>query len=389
MTGMKWALLGISAAALLTGCTGFWKALPTTGTGGTGTGTASGVFYVLNQKTNQVVGFSFPTGSTTPTAVTGGSANLGAAGLTMTISPNGSFLYVSTAAGIYLYTIGSGGTLTLGNNGQVISADPAFAMTVDPSNAWLLEAITGTGTLSAIPILPTTGLYDSTLQVATAALPNSNVQQVAISPSGAANPYVFVALGAGGTAVLPFTAANSNPFGNESTIAVKNSQGAANTVAVDPTNRLVYVGETVAVTGTQTGGLRAFAIGATSLTEISSTPFATGGTGPSAILPTANYVYVANKAVSGSADGNITGFTITSTAGAYSLTTVNTIGAGVGTLGLAEDSTGTYLLAVNPGGSPDLNTYTFDTTTPGKLDAGATSATGTDPVVAVAIAAVP
>jgi hypothetical protein len=374
---------------LLAGCKGFWTAPPTTGT--PGTGTASGVFYVLNQKTSQVVGFSIPTGSTTPTAVTNGSANLAGAPLSMTIDPkSGSFLYVSTGAGIYLYTIGTGGTLTIGNSGQAISADPAFAMAVDPTDQWLVESIPGTGTLSAIPLDPTTGLSNSSVQVATVTLPNTNVQQVAISPSGAATPYVYVAMGAGGTEVIPFTAANATPFGSGVNIAVKGSGGGASAVAVDPSNRMVYIAETAAVSGTQSGGLRAFTIGASSLTEITKTAaYATGGTGPSAILPTANYVFVANKAVSGSTTGNITGFTIDSSAGVLSLTSVSTIAAGAGTLGLAEESTSTYVLAVNSGGGPDLSSYTFDTTTLGKLDAGKTGTTGTDPVVAVAIAAVP
>ncbi|MFZ0395488.1 MAG: hypothetical protein WCF17_00670 [Terracidiphilus sp.] len=388
MKGWKWALPGLIAAVLLAGCKGFWDALPTTGTGGT-PGAASGVFYVLNEKTAQVVGFSFASGSSTPAAVSGGSANLAAAPLAEVISPNGSFLYVSTTVGIYLYSIGTDGTLTEANSGEAISADAAYAMVVDPSDQWLVEAVSGTGVLSAIPIDSTTGLYNSSLQVATLTLPNTNVQQVAISPSGAADPYVFVAMGAGGTEVIPFAAGSSDPLGTAANIAVKNSNGAANTVAVDPSNRLLYVGETAAVSGTQTGGLRAFTIGATSLKEIAKTAYATGGTGPSAILPTADYVYVANKAVSGSSTGNITGFAVNSTAGAYSLSSLSTVAAGVGTEGLAEDSTSTYVLAVNAGGSPDLSTYTFDSTTAGKLDAGATIATGTDPVVAVAVAAVP
>jgi 6-phosphogluconolactonase len=388
MNGWKWALPGLIAAVLLAGCKGFWDAVPSNGGGGGG-GTASGVFYVLNQKSGQVVGFSFASGSSTPTSITGGAATLPAAPLAMAISPNGSFLYVSTTVGIYLYTIGTGGTLTQGNNNQAISTDPAFAMVVDPSGQWLVEAVSGTAALSAIPLDPTTGLYNSSIQLATLTLPNTNVQQLAISPASSANPYVFVAMGAGGTEVIPFTTGNSNPFGSGANIPVKNSSGSANAVAVDPTNRLLYVGETVAVSGTQTGGLRAFTIGATSLTEIAKTPYASAGLGPSAILPTANYVYVANKAVSGSGTGNIAGFSIVSTGGVYSLSSVNTVAAGVSTQGLAEESTGTYVLAVNAGGGPDLSTYTFDTTTPGKLDAGKTIATGTDPVQAVAVVAVP
>lgn len=383
----KWARLFLAAAPLLTGCKGFFDTPPTTGTG-TGTGSTSGVFYVLNQKTSQIAAYTIASGAVT--AVSGSPYALAAVPFTAAVSPNGGFLYVSTATGIYLYTIGTGGALTIGNSGAVISADPAYAMQVDPSGSWLVEVVSGTGTLNAIPLVSTTGLFDSSSSEKTIQLPSIAVQQLALSPASSTDPYVFVAMGAGGTAIVPFTATNTDPFGTVSTIAVKNTAGADNTVAVDTTNRLLYIGETVALTGTQTGGLRVFTIGANNaMTEVSGSPYASGGTGPSAILATASYVYVANKAVSGSTTGNIAGFAITATGTVYSLTAVSTIAAGSSTMSLAEDNTSTYVLAANSGGSPDLSTYTFDTTTAGKLDASITSSTGTDPVQAVAVISVP
>ncbi|HXI77478.1 MAG TPA: hypothetical protein VNH21_10095, partial [Steroidobacteraceae bacterium] len=233
--------------------------------------------------------------------------------------------------------------------------------------------------------------------VQTVSLPNINLNGLAASPANSTNPYVFVAMGVGGTEVIPFDAASTaNPFGTLANIKAKNqTSGGASALAVDPTNRLLYVGEVAALTGTQTGGLRVFTISATSINEVTGSPYKTAGTGPSAILPSVdgNYVYVANKAVSGSATGNITGYPINVSGGVYSLgTLINTITAGTSTVGLAEESTGTHVLAVNASNSnssPDLATFTFDATTPGKLDAGATAATGTDPAGATAIVAVP
>ncbi|HKF46514.1 MAG TPA: hypothetical protein VKB38_04100 [Terracidiphilus sp.] len=402
MKGLKWALGAPAAAVLLTiatglaGCKGFWDPPASSGTGGTGSGAASGVFYVLNSGTQKLAGFSFASGATTPTAVTGTPVTLGAAPLSMAVAPTGGFLYVSTGGGIVAFSIGSGGTPTLLNNGQVISSDIPTAMAVDETGTWLLESTSGTGVLDAIPVSTTTGLVDSTRTEQPVNLPNTDVNQIALSTSGTATPRVFVAMGSGGTAVIPFTAsgANANPFGVVSVIATKNTTGAAAAVAVDPNERLLYVGETVAITGnnvTQTGGLRVFPIGASGIgTEVSGSPYSTGGIGPSAILATANYVYVANKTVSGQTPGNITGYPVSSTGGVYSLgTLINTVNAGDSTVGLAMDSTSTYVLAVNSSGSPDLSTFTFDKTTPGKLDAGATAATGTDPVQATAIVAVP
>jgi len=64
----------------------------------------------------------------------------------------------------------------------------------------------------------------------------------------------------------------------------------------------------------------------------------------------------------------------------------NTTPNGTDVIRVTDSTPGQHLDA---GGSPDLSTYTFDTTTTGKLVASITAATGTDPVQAVAIAAVP
>jgi hypothetical protein len=383
----KWAWTLLAAVSLLTGCSGFWDALPSTST--TGTNPASGVFYVLNQKTDQIAGFSFASGASSPTAVSGSPWALTSAPFALAIAPSGDFLYVSTASGIYMYTVATGGALTLGNSGQPISSDPAYAMQVDPSGSWLLESVSGTGTLNAVPLNASTGLYAGS-GTQTVALPATTVMQIAVSPSSSTYSYVFVAMGTGGTAVIPFNSGNTDPFGAAARVTVKNSLGGDNAVAVSPDDSLLYVGETAAISSTQSGGLRVFTIGSSGVTEISGSPYATGGTGPSSILPTTSDVYVANSAVSGSTTGNISGFSVnTSTTGTYSLTAINTVSAGTQTESLAEDSTDAYVLAVNYGGSPDLSTFTFDSTTAGQLDAGPTATTGTDPVGAWAIVAAP
>ena len=389
----KWARLLLAVAPLMSGCKGFWDVPSGSGSSG-GSGTASGIFYVLNTKTAQIAGYTFAANSTTLTAVTNSPLSLGTVGpLSMAISPNGAFLYLGTESGIFAYSIASTGALTnIGTSGQAISSDPAFTMQVDPTGSWLVEAVSGIAAVNAIPLDSTTGGILSGGSEQTVNLPSSAtaIQQLALTRSGAANPYVFVAMGTPGTAVIPFTSSNTNPFGTVSTITPKNSTGGDTAVAVDVSRPLLYLGETVAVTGNNPGGLRVFNIGvSSSMTELTGSPYQSAGIGPSAILPTTNYVYVANKSVSGSNDGNIAGFAITTTGTVYSLTSVTTTSAGISTAGLAEDSTGTYVLAVNASGSPDLNAFTFDSTTAGKLDSYATGSTGSDPVQASAIAAVP
>ncbi|MGA2988628.1 MAG: beta-propeller fold lactonase family protein, partial [Terriglobia bacterium] len=206
--------------------------------------------------------------------------------------------------------------------------------------------------------------------------------------SSCADCYVFVGMGSSGTELIHFNPNNVNPFGTFGHISLVNSSDGDSSVAVDPSNRLLYVGETDALpSAAQTGGLRVFTIASGGVTEFTGAgyPYATGGAGSSAILPSSdgNYVYVANRSISNSTSANITSFSVSTT----SLTSIGTAAAGpTGQLGLAEDAKGNFLLAVDFAGGPDLEAYTMSS---GTLTAAITSATGTDPVGANAIAALP
>lgn len=390
----RWLFL---VAPLMTGCSsGFWNPSGGSGSGGnggSGSGASGGAFYILNQATNQLAAFTISSG--TLTALSNSPYTLASAPFAIAISPGGNFLYVSLGSGIYLYTL-SGGVPTIGNGGQPISEDIAGTMQVDPTGQWLIEG--AAGTVSAVPINPSSGLFNTARTEATATLPAgtsntpSTLVQLAVSPT-TSNPYVFVAMGPGGTAVIPFFAGNANPFGNVASFRVKYNGGSDNAVGVDPSNRLLYVGEVLGFNG-NSGGLRVFTISAGGTAEITGSPYASGGTGPSSILTTAStagdYVYVANN--SGSAAGTIGGFAVavagTSTAPTYSLTSVgDPVTTGDNPAGLAEDSTGTYVLVVNSGGNPDLEAYTIGAT--GTLTSALSKATGIDPVGAVGIASLP
>jgi 6-phosphogluconolactonase (cycloisomerase 2 family) len=344
---------------------------------------------VLNQTTNQIAALKLSSGSLT----TIGTVTTPTSGpLAIAIAPNGNFLYVSTLSGIYVYTIGSGGALTLGNNGSVVSQDPATTMQVDATNSWLVDAISGSSALRAIAINSSTGdlaTSGESEQTLSGGLPATTPVQLAISPndsSSCTDCYVFIAMGSGGIELVAFNPANSNPFGSTAHIGLVNSSGGANTIAVDPSNRLLYVGESDALSSaTQSGGLCVYTISASGATALSGSPYPTAGTGPSSILPSAdgNYVYVANQSVSGSSTDNITSFSVTTTA----LIQIGTVAAGpTGQIGLAEDSTSSFLLAVDIAGTPDLQAYTMSS---GALTSTFTGATGTDPVGATAIVAAP
>jgi 6-phosphogluconolactonase (cycloisomerase 2 family) len=320
---------------------------------------------VLDVATSHVISYNIASGKLTEV----GSYVVPAAPITMAVSPKNAYLYVSTNSGIYMYTI-SAGTLTLGNSSQPIVADAAQAMAVDSSGAWLVET-SGSGTLNAVPLVTTTGLpatspvCTNNSVICSVTLNAKAINGIAFAPS---NAIVAVAAGTNGTAVYTFTAGNANPFSTVATIApVSTSAGSSLAVAVDPGSRLLYVGEAAAISGTG-GGLRAFTIASGALTEISGSPLASGGTGPHAILPKAsgNVVYVANW--NGTGSGNVTGFSVTSTSGVYSLAKLNSVATGVQPSAIAEDNLSNFVLVENAGGSPYLDAYFFDTTTPSTLD---------------------
>jgi 6-phosphogluconolactonase (cycloisomerase 2 family) len=326
----------------------------------------SGYFYILDQTTSHVIAYSIDAGALTELA----SYASPAAPLAIAVAPNNDFLYVSTLDGIYLYSISSG-ALTLAN-GTPITTDPATAMAVDTTDSWLVEA-SGAGYLNAIPINSSTGELSSSCGSCHVPLAGISINQLAISPN---NKYIFVAAGSSNTAAFGFTAANSSdPFGSAAytTITRENSAGSAVSVAVDPSTRMLYVGETAALSSG--GGLRAFTIGSSGgLTEISGSPFASGGSGPHAILPksTGDYVYVANW--NSTSAGNITGFSVATSGSTYSLTNLNnSVATGDEPVALAEDSTEQFVLAVSALGNPYFDAYTFDATTSGQLDTTITS----------------
>lgn len=391
----KWAILLSVAATLLvgiaTGCGNFWQAPTTTTTCTTNCTTASsGNFYILNGGTTpEVVGESVQTG--TLTAITGSPWALQADPYAMAIDPAGNFLLVATTSGVFAYPITNGALGTA----SVVSSDQAYAIQVDATSSWLLEAIPGTNglTIGAVPIKSTTGANNGTEQTASFTVTNAAVQnKMAISGD---NSYIFVPLGAGGTVIVPFNSgvtAGSNPLGSKATtIPVVSASGSAISVGVDPgtTPRLFYVGETLAGTSETTGGLRVFnysSLGST-LTQATGSPLASGGLAPNAILPAASgsYVYVANGEGTSSA-GNVTGFTITSsgtTTIAYTVAKDTATAAGVQPASLAEDSTSTFVIAVGALGSPYFDAYTFDATTLGQLDSQLASSTAVNSIAVV------
>jgi 6-phosphogluconolactonase (cycloisomerase 2 family) len=372
------ACLGV--AALVSGCSGFWNATTTTTT----TTLTSKDFYILNSS-GQIYGAYINAG--TLTALSGSPYTVTGTPYAMAITPDGSYAYVATSEGIYYLSINSStGALTA--EGIVYTDPEALALAVDPSGEWLLDA-SSQGVLIAIPI--SSGAYDKTRSVQTSTtLTSVNVKSIAVTPS-TSNGWVFVALGTSGTNAFKFDyTSTSTPLATSGALIKPyntTSSGSALSVAVDPSSRLLYIGEFQAFPSstTSSGGLRAFTISTSTLTELSGSPYASGGTGPNAILPESggSYVYVANS--NGTSKGNITGFTVSTSALTKLSSSVST---GNIPKGLVEDASGNFVLAVNGTGSTSLDAYYFDTTTSGQLDlsiTATTSTTGSSPVTVVAL----
>ena len=390
----RWAGLLLVAAPFLAGCGNFWQAPSGTGGGGGScttncTTATSGYFYVLNNPlsgTPTVVSEYIASGSLTQ--LTGSPLTLPGTPSSMSIAPNDNFLCVSTNTGVIAYPISNG---ALGTAGVTASADVyVSAIQVDQSSSWLIEAVPGTGgvTIEAVSINSTTGVATGAEYPFSITIGNSaatiGANQMVISPD---NNNIFVALGSAGTIVVPFNhnaASGKSPLGTTYTkIPVVHSSGSALSVAVDPTNRLFYIGETLANSASNSGGLRIFNY--STFNELTTSPVATNALSPNFILPlsSGDYVYVANGTGAGNA-GTVAAFAVTSSGTTYSLTAGPTIAAGSQPLGLAEDSTGTFLFEVGSAGSPYFDSFTFDTTTAGQLDTQVTSSTASGSIAIVA-----
>lgn len=394
---MKNVFLSIALAATLAlaGCSGFFVSQ---NPGGGGGGTDTGYFFVLNGTTNYLVGLQVA--SNKITSLTGASEPLNGVSC-VAISPNNNFLYVGTGTGIFFYSIDSTGKLTLGSTTPLSTIVPQ-TMQVDSSNSWLVFVPTAAGELDAIPLNTSTGGLATNATLSSTALTATTPNQLVITPD---NKHIFVTLGISGTDEVPFNsspASGTSPLGTKANTPVyynnNGTTGAAIAVTVDSSTKMVYISETLAnpsTTDNNSGGIRAFAISSTAntLTAATDSPFASGGLAPAALLidHSGDYLYIANRTVYNQTAGNVYGYAVApnstgSTVNAKVLTNAP-FTAGTTTIALAEDNSHTYIMAINQGGTPDLNLYSFDSSNLGSLDGIANYSTGTDPTGAFAIAA--
>lgn len=390
-----YAAILLAAAVSLAGCKGFWDPLPSSSTTTTPTKLSSGPFYVLSEKTSQIAGYDISSGSLQKLSNSPYTPLAGATLYSIGIAPGGNFLYVSSNSGIFVYSIATGGALTYVNTiaaGDAVSSDEPYAVQVSQNSAWLIDAFPVPGgtqvQVNAIP-LDSNGLAGGAQVSTTITASSPTVKQMVLSPK---EDYLFLALGTGGAVAIPFTASSSTPFGtSQPVVSPSNTAQGVLSVAVDPSERIFYVGETSVFTTGTTGGLLAFdytSLGSATLTQISGSPIASGGTSPSAILAEASgdFVYVANGNGEASA-GNITWFPITPSSTSYSIAAGKNVASGYFPVSLAEDNSSNFILAASQFGNPDLEAFTMSS---GALTATITTSTGSNSVnTAFAVAAQP
>jgi 6-phosphogluconolactonase (cycloisomerase 2 family) len=368
-------MAGLLSGLLMTGCAGFFQPQgSSSGTGSTGSGNGDYV-YVASSGTNTINGFEIS--SATLTAVSGSPFTLSYAPTALAVTIPDTFLYVGTAAGIYGYSIGTGGTLTALENGialQVCGASGGISsLDVSPDGQWLIELASDGATICVGQINTSTGTLTAGVPVTysvTTAIPT----MIKVAPSGA---FVFAALGPGGTIVFPFTTAT----GTLSTSAQLLSYASANTdsdngVAVDINTAYVYI----ARSGSTNPGIWAYSINSSSGALSSVTQTSTGLTYAAATNPhaisfnkTGTYLYSGDYT-----DGVIYGFTALT--GQLTTTPNSPYTTGDQPIALAYDNSSSYMLAVCLGGSPAVDMFGFDVTNAGRLYAVSSGTAGTTPL---------
>ena len=365
-------MLALGTMGLLTGC-GFFPATTTSSGTGTGSGTnSSGDYvYVVNQTTDTLSGFLVGTGSLTSIGTVALAAGLTPTSVAVT-RPN-TYVYVAGNGAISCFAIGSGGALTAVSGGGAAAIANFVSLDTSPDGQWLfaLDSITltiylykintstGALTLSATPVYGVPGVGT--------VLPRS----IRVSPNGA---FVAVALGSGGDLVFPFTT-TTGVLGASNNLAIPAAY-TDNAAVFDATSAYLLIARASA----SGSGVATYSVNsAGALTAVGT--LAASGNAPYAILldSTGAYVYVANRG-----DATISGYSLA--AGSLTALGSSPFGSGSGVGALARDNSGKYILAAASGGGSDLTLYGFDAVIPGKLNALAAMASGTDPAGSVALA---
>lgn len=354
------------AVLLLAGCGDFFTKDDSGGGGSTGSytyvGTQSGV--LTGYAVSSTGGLTTLSGS--PDQLSTAAIN------SLAVTPSDAFLYAAVAgSGVYGLSINSSSGVPSLISTSAMTTDVApIALTVAPSGGYLLVAglangaaavgeytINSDGTLTEVGGSPVSITFPSGTDTT-----NLSITNIAVAPNSS---YVFVTLGQLGVAPLPFNTSGSLSA-NTVLLVPKTTSNVANQdlgVTVNAGSSALFVGETNA-------GVRVFTIGANSVfTELSGSPFAAGSQPRSLSFDgTGDYLYAAN-----SGDNTISGYSVLSSGTLTALSGSPFSSVGGQPYALALDQSKKFLIEANVSGSPDVQVFSFDATTAGKLDPGATA----------------
>jgi len=352
----------------LSGCGDFFVP-PNNGGGGT---TGGSRLYVTNSLTNSLSGFTVGTG--TLSAVPNSPLALGYPPVDAVVTPDNAFVYLAGPGAIYVYTINSDGSVTAASGGAGVAIVNVVSLAISPDGNWLFGLDNTTTVVDEFKINKSNGTLTSV-----AAVPYSvsnavvSPKMVRVSPAG---NLVFIALGTGGDIVFTLNTTTGGLV-NSQQLTLASSKTSDNALAIDSTTSYLYIARSG-----DSGGIAVYTIGSGGvLNSISGSPF---GSGPQPFFltldSTGKFLYAANRT-----DGNIYGYAIGN--GSALVPTSGspyTSGSQVNSLGI--DKSGKYLLAGAFGGSPDISMYSFDATSPGKLNSVTSTASGTQPAGVTAVA---
>ena len=372
------AAIGVTIGLALTGCKGFFVPPGSTSTGtGTGTGSSGTDYaYVGNSSSGSSYLNGYLLSSGALTATTSSPYNLNYTPTAVAVTPSGSFVYIAadsavSTAGVYGYSVGTGGALTILNSGTALSTQPEESLAISPDGNWLF-ALNSAQTLDEYTIDTSTGglTLSNSFELSGASGGVITPYTIEVSPTG---DYVACALGTGGVEIFSLDE-STGALGTANLISPSSSSIGIFALAIDGSDYLYAAG---------TAGLQVFSV-TTAGTPPALSPYPIGSSPRSVALSTNyNYVYVANQGSSTISAFSTASGVLTALAGSpfAAPTSVGAIGA---------DSTGNYLLAEGYGGTSGIELYTIGTAGALTQSGEAASANATaNPVIPVALGLAP
>jgi 6-phosphogluconolactonase len=349
------AALGLGAAlsvsAGLSGCHNFFvceKASCPGGGGGGGGGTGSGDYaYISNSASGSTYVAAYDLTGGTLTAISGSPFQLSYIPAAMVVGKGDGYLYIASVPGastpgIYVYSIGSTGGLTIQNGGSVVISGGFSSIDISPDGNYLfgIESTgavldeysinSSNGLLALVGQIPISGTAGCTIQSG-ASTPASQSCTVTASPSG---NYVAVSLGTAGTFVFPYSSSSGISSSSFAQISPVSTTVGDYSIAMDSSDN-AYIARTnqLAVYSITSGP---------AATQKSTTSYASGLVPRSVTLTSGTnaFVYTANQGA-----GTISGFSIGSS-GALTQLSGSPFTGPTNVAAIGVDNTGDYMVSV-------------------------------------------